>query len=219
MERFWYRHWLNLRMMLLMTSGLTLFTAIAYGFIAYYQPGKIASTHSMVSAFFALFTSSALGAAAMGFGMPLNPRFVATRHPSVYFTLSLPISRPELLLSRAAAAFGSLMLVLVSVLVAHVTVLLVIRQPVPILTMTGTTLMGAGCGLAFMSLFGLIGALTSDGIPGHVPVATAMFVWSAGKGEIISLVSAPSATRLIGLAAGSAALTLLAAALMTRKDV
>ena len=176
-----YRHWLELRRPTLIVGAAVLLAAIGYGFavtgvtgyfassgklvpeIARYEairpmgtgPGMIpAAIHALVAAFLGLFASGSFAGGA--FSGSASIRNSSPHHPSVYVTASLPVSRAGLQLTRLIAGFGSLLAVLGLSLVLHVIVLLILRQPIPIVTMSGTTLMAAAGGLGLMAVVGLI---------------------------------------------------------------
>jgi hypothetical protein len=246
-ERFWYRHWLEMRIIVWICCAMTMITAIGFGFVVYNAPGYFATTgklitqvaryeamremaggpeltgaafHALITAFVALWATCGLSGYATPLGMPSSLRMTSPRHASIYFTLSLPVSRRMLFFSRTIAALGGLTFVLAASLLAHVLVLLLIRQPVPLPAMVGTTMMGAAGGLGFMALSGVVAALTTENIGGMFTGFAAFAVWLTQRGwnETVRFVSLPRASMFIFLVISSVGLVALAAALTQRKD-
>lgn len=246
MAAIWYRHWLELRTITKITCVMTLLAAIGYGFAVYGTADYFARTgnmtqqiaryeairqmgtgpelvpgaiHALVAAFFALWGSSVL--AGSGFGQPASARFNPPRHSSVYFSLSLPLSRARLQTTRLWAGFGSLLAILGLSLVAHVIALLIVRQPIPILAMGTTTLTAALGGLGLMAFVGFVAAITSEGISGLVSFGVVMSLWlsRAGWNGIVSFVQWPRIELLAGAILTSAALIGLTIVVTRRKDL
>ena len=202
-----YSHWLELRLPTLVTCAAVLIAAVGYGFAVVGTAGYFATTgklteevardeairqmgvgpalipaamHALIAAFFGLWASASF--VGTGLGGTTGMRRDASRHPSAYFTASLPLSRAEVVLSRLAAGFGSLLAVLGLSLVFHVIVLLIIRQPVPIVAMAGVTLMAAVGGLGLMSLISLVTVVSSGVLSGLMSFGIVMTLWLTDGG-------------------------------------
>jgi hypothetical protein len=191
---------------MLITSAAVLLAAVGYGFavagtagyfarsgnlteeVSRYEairqmgvgPALIpAAIHALIAAFFGLWVSASF--VGTGFGGTTNVRDTS-RHPSAYFTASLPLSRAEVFLSRLSAGFGGLLAVLGLSLVFHMIALLIIRQPVPIVAMAGVTLMAAVGGLGLMSLVGLVTVVSSGVLSGLMSFGIVMTLWLTDGG-------------------------------------
>ena len=240
-----YRHWLELRLQTLITSVAVLIAGVGYGFgvagtadyfatsgnltqqVARYEairqmgvgPALIpAAIHALVTAFLGLWASASFSGG--GFGGSASMRNSSMRHPSACFTASLPMSRAEVQLTRLVAGFGSLLAVLGLSLVLHVTILLIIRQPVPLFVMAGTTVMAAIGGLGLMAFVGLLTVVSSGVLSGLVMYGVVMTLWltNAGWDRTVDFVQ-PRASLFGAAVLASAAMAALSVAFARRKDL
>ena len=245
MTAIFYCHWLELRRAILITGAAVLIAAVGYGFavagaagyfatsgkltseIARYEairqmgvgPALIpAAVHALVAAFFGLWSSASLVGG--GFGGTASARHNSSRHPSAYFTASLPLSRAEVQLTRLAAGFGGLLGVLCLSLVFHVIVLFIIRQPIPIAVMAGTTSMAAVGGLGLMAFVGFVTVISSGVLSGLVMFGIVMTLWltDAGWDRTINFVQ-PRASVFGAAVLSASAMAALSVAFTRRKDL
>jgi hypothetical protein len=240
-----YCHWLELRIPLWIMCSVVLIAAVGYGFavvgaagyfatsgrltseVARYEairqmgagPALIpAAVHALLAAFFGLWSSASFVGG--GFGGAAGARQNSSRHPSAYFTASLPLSRAAVQLTRLAAGFGGLLAVLGLSLVFHVIVLLVIQQPIPIAAMAGTTLMAAVGGLGLMASVGLVTAISSGVLSGLVMFGVVMTFWltDAGWNRTLDFVR-PRASVFGAAVLSASAMAALSVAWTRRKDL
>ena len=240
-----YCHWLELRIPMLITCAAVLLVGVGYGFAVAGTAGYFATTgklteevardeairqmgigpalipaalHALIAAFFGLWASASF--VGTGFGATTSIGRDPSRHPSAYFTASLPLSRAEVFLSRLSAGFGSLLAVLGLSLVFHVIVLVIIRQPVPIIAMAGVTLMAAVGGLGLMSLVNLITVVASGTVGGLMSFGLVMGLWLTDGGweRTVNFVW-PRASALGAALLVSAAITTLSIMLTRRRDL
>lgn len=240
-----YTHCLELRRPMLITSAAVLIAAVGYGFAVlgaagyFERTGKLteetshyeairqmgvgpalipAAMHALLAAFFGLWASASF--VGTGFGGTASVRRDTSRHPSAYFTASLPLSRAEVILSRLSAGFGGLLAVLGLSLVFHVIVLLIIRQPIPIVAMAGVTLMAAVGGLGLMSLVGLVTVISSGVLSGLMSFGIVMTLWltDGGWDRTVAFVWPRASTFGTALLA-SAAMAALSIVFMRRRDL
>jgi hypothetical protein len=240
-----YRHWLELRIPTLVTCGVVLLGAVGYGFAVAGSAGYFANTgklteevsrhaairqmgvgpalipaamHALIAAFFGLWASASF--VGIGFGGTTGSRRDLSRHPSDYFTASLPLSRAGVVLSRLSAGFGGLLAVLGLSLVFHVIVLLIIRQPVPVVAMAGVTLMAAVGGLGLMSLVGLVTVVSSGTVSGLMSFGIVMMLWLTDGGWDRTVAFVWSRASTLGAALLLiAAMAALSIVFMRRKDL
>ncbi len=240
-----YRHWLELRTPTRVTCAAVVIAAVGYGFAVAGAAGYLATTgklthevaryeairqmgvapalipaaiHALVAAFFGLWASASF--CGMGFGGRASGRSHTVVHPSAYFTASLPVSRDAVQLTRLAAGFGSLVAVLGLSLILHVIVLLIIRQPIPVIAMAGTTMMAAIGGLGLMAFVGLVTVLTSGTLSGMVMFGVVMTLWltDAGWGRTLEFVR-PQASIFSAAVLAAASMAALCVVFTRRKDL
>jgi hypothetical protein len=229
----------------LITSAAVLLAAVGYGFAVAGTAGDFARTgnlteevsryeairqmgvgpalipaalHALIAAFFGLWASATF--VGTGFGGTTGIRRDASRHPSAYFTASLPLSRAEVFLSRLSSGFGGLLAVLGLSLVFHVIVLLIIRQPVPLVAMAGVTLMAAVGGLGLMSLVGLVTVISSGVLSGLMSFGIVMTLWltDGGWDRTVAFVW-PRASAFGAAVLASTAIAALSIVFMRRRDL
>jgi hypothetical protein len=245
----WYRHWLELRIpvLLLCSASLGALLSIVVGAYAVgvysATSGKLATklapfrdvfpsvngseliplaSHLVVAFWIALLAATMFAAGDLG---ALTGRSKASVHPSIYYTVSLPLSRSDQLLTRIAAALGSLAAVLVFALGVHVFALLILRQAVPLGGMAGTTLLAVGGGFGLIALIGFVTMLTSRALGGLSVVGLIAATWVApdswSRLRVFTFVAwtPASPSLLAGVAAASLALIAATLWLARRKDV
>ena len=246
MERLWYRHWLELRRLILVAGIVTLLGAVGYGFAVtsaadyFATPGRLShgsaryeairpmisgpqlipwAIHSLFVGFFALFAHW------LFVGTGLGPGASATRgnsqHPSVYFTLSLPVARESLVASRISAAIAAVGTVLGAGLVVHCLILVAIGQPVPLMAMLTTSLLGAVGGFALIATSVFASLTVAEALGGLVTFGLTMSLWLTQRGWSLTMdfISAPSVGVLGGVVGGSLLLVTGALAIVRRKDL
>lgn len=247
MRTIWYRHWLELRRVVVILCALAVVAALGYGLAVAGAAGYFArsgrltneiaryealremvpapdlvpwAVHTLVVGFFALFATMLFQGTGID-AVDANTTAFSGRHPSVYFTASLPLSRERLVGSRLAAAVGGVAIVLFVSLLAHLLALLLIGQPIPFIAMTKTSLMGVVLALALIAVGAYVSLVVSQQIAGLVLFALTMGLWLTRDGwsGILQVVGGSSWSATVAIVGTS--LLLVAAALRTlrRKEL
>jgi hypothetical protein len=228
MRAIWYRHWLELRWPVAVLCALTLAAAIGYGFAVESAAGYLARSgkltqeiaryeairqmsrgpqlvplgvHTFFVAFLAIWGSSLF----RGNGLDTHTRGNWTRHGSLYFTVSLPLSRSWIVASRTAAGVAALACVLTVSLAVHVIALLMIGEPIPIVAMATTTLLGVVAGLALISFGAALSLVTSEWVGGLTTFAITNALWwtHGGWNRTLDFVAGRSLLALAGVIVSS----------------
>jgi hypothetical protein len=242
----WYRHWLELRKLILVASIVTLLGAVGYGLAVFSAADYFATTgrfahgsarfeairpmiagpslipwgiHSLFVGFFALFVAGVFVGTGLGSGA--NSTRSSIQHPSVYFTLSLPVARESLVASRLAAAVAALATVLAVGLVVHCLTLVAIRQPVPLVAMLQTSLLGVVVGLALIAIGVFASLAVAEGLGGLVAFGLTMSLWltQGGWSWTMGFISAPSVGAFAGVIGGSLLLLTGTLVIVRRKEL
>jgi hypothetical protein len=242
----WYRHWLELRRLILVAGIVTLLGAVGYGFAVYAAADYFATTgrfadgsaryeairrmtagphlipwaiHSIFVGFLALFVSGVFVGTGLGSGA--NATRGSSQHSSVYFTLSLPVARESLVASRLGAAVAALATVLAAGLVVHCLTLVAIGQPVPLLAMLTTSLLGVVVGLAIIAIGIFASLAVAEGLGGLVAFGLTMSLWltQGGSSWTMGFISAPSVGAFAGVIGGSLLLLTGTLVIVRRKEV
>jgi hypothetical protein len=201
----WYKAWLELRLRLLLAGGmacLVLWNMISKPKASYVAAAQhpetatflepalrtalAAHSPSFISAWLVLFYHmmpvllSILGIAFASAGLKTQTTFANAResHPSMFFTLSLPVSRARLLWARMLAGFGAV--VLLSIVMLSVSIVASGYSPgvetIPLLagSITGATV--------FFAISGLLSVYLADLwqiYAGYAIYGLYMYLWSS----------------------------------------
>jgi hypothetical protein len=178
------------------------------------------AVHTLIVGFLSLFGSAVFH----GTGLSPAPAMSSTallRHPSVYFTASLPLSRQQIAGSRIAFGVACMAAVLAVSLAVHCLMLLVIGQPVPFIAMTKTSLLGVVLAAGLIAVSTFIALTVSEQISGLAIFAMTMGLWLSREGWSGVLQFVASSSPGAPLAILAASLALIAAALVSvrRKEL
>jgi hypothetical protein len=173
----WYRHWIEMRgglrvAAVFMALMCLLFpVAVRGGTNWYAHSGRIISelnaltpqlaamgparflpwgAHTWVSAWAAIIVGIFLA------GTGIRTNGFQPGHPSMYYTLTLPISRFELIWTRFASACAAVYVLFAAMLVIDCAVLLIMRQPVPLGPMALSSFLAGLLVVAAMAVFGVL---------------------------------------------------------------
>jgi hypothetical protein len=183
----WYRHWIEMRgglcvAAVFMTLMCLLFPVVVVGSTSWYaQSGRIVSLFQalvpqlteMGPARFlpwAAHTWMSAGAAVI-VGIFLACTGIRTNgfqpgHPSMYYTLTLPISRFELIWTRFASACAAVYLLFAAMLVVDCAILLLMRLPVPFGPMALSSFQAGLLVIASMAVLGVLLTLWKEPVVG-----------------------------------------------------
>ena len=190
----WYRHWTEMRgglcvAAVCMGAASLLFAVMVGGSTSWYaQSGRIikefnALTPQVTAMGPARFLpwaahTWASAAAAIVVGIFLAGTGIRTNgfqpgHPSMYYTLTLPVSRFELIWTRFASACAAVYVLFAAMLVADCAILEVMRQPVPFGPMAVSSFLAGLVVIASMAVFGVLVSLWKEQLSGLVFIAIA----------------------------------------------
>ncbi len=173
----WYRHWIEMRTGLRVAAGCMvaaclLFTLALSGSTSWYaKSGRIISElNALVPQLTAMGPSRFLpwaahtwasAGAAVFVGIFLAGTGIRTNgfqpgHPSMYYTLTLPMSRFELVWTRFASACAAVYILFAAMLVVDCAILLLMRQPVPLGPMAVSSCLAGLVVVASMAVLGVL---------------------------------------------------------------
>jgi hypothetical protein len=153
-----YRHWLQMRTRL-MIAGLALALLSVVYLLALSiatwpeQPGPagaLVTAHIWLSGMTALFAGLLLG------GTGIRADDLERGRPSLYYTLTLPVSRFAWIGTRMAVAYAATVALFTGMLVVQSVALLVIDQPVSLGTMAASSALAGLLALAMQAVLGLL---------------------------------------------------------------
>jgi hypothetical protein len=196
----WYRHWIEMRGGLCvavgcMAAACLLFAAAVGGSTSWYaQSGRIISefqalvprltamgparflpwaAHTWVSAGAAVFVGIFLA------GTGIRTNGFQPGHLSMYYTLTLPISRFDLIWTRFASSCAAVYALFAAMLVIDCAVLFIMRQPVPLGPMALSSFLAGLLVVPAMAVFGVLVPLWKEQAGGLLYVAVAAaFQWA-----------------------------------------
>jgi len=197
----WYRHWIEMRGGLRVAAGCMaaaclLFTLVVSGSTSWYaKSGRvIIELNALVPQLAAMGSARflpwgahtyACAAAAIIVGIFLAGTGIRTNgfqpgHPSMYYTLSLPISRFELIWTRFASACAAVYVLFAAMLVVDCAILLLRGQPVPFGPMAVSSFLAGLLVVTSMAVLGVLIPLWKEQVSGLVFVLaiTAAFQWA-----------------------------------------
>jgi hypothetical protein len=185
----WYRHWIEMRGGLCvaascMAAACLLFAAAVGGSTSWYaQSGRtISEFQALVPQFTAMgparflpwaaHTWASAGAAII-VGIFLAGTGIRTNgfqpgHPSMYYTLTLPISRFELIWTRFASACVAVNVRYAATLVADSAIMRVMRQQVPLGPMAVSSFLAGLLVVPVMAVFGVLVPLWKEQVSGFL---------------------------------------------------
>jgi len=173
----WYRHWIEIRGGLYVAAILTAFMSllsqllVSSGTNWFAHSGRIIKELEALTPHLAAMGPArflpwgahtwASAAAAVMVGIFLAGTGIRTNgfqpgHASMYYTLTFPISRFELIWTRFASACAAVYVLFAAMLVVDCAVLLVMRQPVPLRPMAVSSFLAGLLVVAVMAVFGVL---------------------------------------------------------------
>jgi hypothetical protein len=173
----WHRHWMEMRGGLCvaavgMVVACLLFALVVSGSTSWYaHSGRIIKELDTLTPELAAMGSTrflpwgahtyACAAAAIIVGIFLAGTGIRTNgfqlgHPSMYYTLTLPISRFELIWTRFASACAAVYILFAAMLVVDCAILALMRQPVPFGPMAVSSFLAGLLVVATMAVFGVL---------------------------------------------------------------
>lgn len=183
----WYRHWIEIRSGLcvaaiVMALMSMLFPVVVGGSTGWYaHSGRViteldALTPHLTAVGPARFLpwgahTWASAAAAMMVGLFLGGTGIRTNgfqaaHLSMYYTLTLPISRFELIWTRFASACAAVYVLFAAMLVVNCAILILMHQPVPLGPMAVSSLLAGLLVVPVMAVFGVLVPLWKEQVSG-----------------------------------------------------
>jgi hypothetical protein len=239
----WYRHWLDLRsgfyasvvFVGLMAVG---YAVAVYGVLDFYgDTGRYAREvmqyrpilesaperlipwilHAQFMTLFALLAPLMLHGS--GYASQQRRGVVGADHPSVGFTLTLPVSRFKMVKTRLGAGAAALAALLTASLAGHVVALLVLGKPIAAGPMTATTVLAIVLGVTVLTTITLLGVLAQGQWLGKAMVPVQLFLWfGAWPMTITFLAGERVLATLSGLLAASAVAFGLTVAVAARRE-
>jgi hypothetical protein len=204
----WYRHWLEHAGAALIALGVVAFCAVGF-VVAVAAGGDPFGAHLLVSATTALM----LPLFVHGTGIRTND--LMPGHPSLSYTLTLPVHRTRLIWTRFALACASATLLQASMLGANVSTLLLLGHAVPLGGMALTSALATLLLSAVVAVWGLVN-LWDDRLPQWILAGAVLGLVFGGWPPLTDLLSSTAvpwtAVAAMGLLIGaSLALTTLVA--------
>ena len=211
----WYRHWIEMRGGLLVAAGCVVVACLLFSLILSGSTSWYAKTGRIIVELTALVPqltemgparflpwgahTYACAAAAIIIGIFLAGTGIRTNgfqpgHSSMYYTLTLPISRSELIWTRFASSCAAVYVLFAAMLVVNCGILIVRHQPVPLGPMAVSSFLAGVLVVAVMAVFGVLIPLWKEQVSGLVFVLaiTAAFEWGwpsilrfAGREDIL----------------------------------
>ena len=182
----WYRHWIEMRgglcvAAVFMTLMCLLFPVVVGGSTSWFaQSGRIvnelnALTPQLTAMGPARFLPwgahtwvNVLAAVIVGIFLAGNirPNGFQPGRPSMYYTLTLPISRFELVWTRFASSCAAVYALFAAMLLIDCAVLLIMRQPVPLGPMALSSVLAGLLVVPVMAVFGVLVPLWNEQVTG-----------------------------------------------------
>ena len=183
----WYRHWIEMRggfrvAAIFMALLCPLFQLMVRGGTSWYaRSGRIISElNALAPQVFAMGPEQFLpwaaytwvcAASAIIVGIFLAGTGIRTNgfqpgHSSIYYTLTLPISRFELIWTRFASACAAVYALFAALLVVDCAILALMRQPVPLGPMAASSFLAGLFVVGVMAVFGVLIPLWREGVSG-----------------------------------------------------
>jgi hypothetical protein len=237
----WYRHWLELRPVMLLGCVAALVASVGYGYAVadagnFALPGQDVATahamrgiipaphlvpwafHTLIVGFLVLFISPFFQGT--GFAAIASATTLRVGHPSRYFTASLPLSRAGVIVSRLVAAVAGVAAVLALSLLTHCIVLLVIRQPLPFAAMATTSLLGVVIGIGLIAVGAFVSLAVRQGAaPVALLVVTLLGLTQGGWNIFLDVVSGSSIGPPAAVMVASLLLVTIGIAAALRKEL
>ena len=187
----WYRHWLEIRGGLWVAAACVAVLCLGFPLIVvsstdwFQLSGKVIQelralspalpemgperflpwgVHTMLSSAAALIVGIFLA------GTGIRTNGFAPGHQSVHYTLTLPVSRFELLWTRFAASCGAIYILFAAMLLLDCAVLAAMRRPIPFAAMAVSSLLAGSLGILIVALAGVVMQLWKEKISGLVHV-------------------------------------------------
>lgn len=163
-----------------------------------------------------------LGAIGLGqfvWGNGVRPNSLTPNHPSLYYTLSLPVSRTTLVLSRYLFAAGGAACLMALMLLIDGATLWLFGHPVPLGAMGAASLTGFLFLCVVTAVYGFLGVISDNLAAGFLMlgvIAVAAFAWTPVFGVIAA--GSFDFARVAGLLAAAAALVLGTVYFAKRRD-
>lgn len=178
MTAIWYRHWLEMRSAIYVIAVVAVAVVLIYAFAVYGIGTYLAESGNLSKEVrdlaplapnlpASLVVPWGVHVRALGFLVVALPVLATCRerygnhmtgpftprHPSVTFTMSLPVSRTWLTATRVGAACAVAFIVVIALLIAHAGVLVTIGQPVPFWPMAASSVRAVALMFVLLVLF------------------------------------------------------------------
>jgi hypothetical protein len=243
MHAIWYRHWLDLRSGLYTSVVFGVLMIVVYAFAVYGVMDVYAATgqyareivqfkpilesaperlipwamHAQFMTLFAMLAPLTLHGS--GYASQQRRGVVGADHPSVHFTLTLPVSRLVVIRTRMAVGAAALAAVLVLSLIGHFVALLVLGRPVAVGPMTATTLLAMAIGITVLTTMSLLAVLAEGKWIGMAMVPVQLFLWFAAWPTAVTFLAGEQVmATLSGLFAATAVAFGLTVAVAARRE-
>jgi hypothetical protein len=188
MTRLWYRHWLELRSMVAVYGIVVAIMALLYPVFLHSASEYLEHTGRLTGEIVALgpvidriprttvipwgihvtfvgFLAAFLPFLAYGSGLGIkNPSWRADWQASTTFTLSLPVSPTEVVLTRMVAGAAATAFLIALLLAANAIAVLISRQPLPLWLMTMVSLRGIVLMVAVAACFSMFAVVLGERI-------------------------------------------------------
>lgn len=174
----WYRHWLEIRGGLLVAALIVALMCLAYPIFVFEAARVFARTSGLEGGALEVFAEPLpslgaerffpwaahawlCGAVAWSIGLFLGGTGIRSnsfepRHPSVVHTLTLPVSRLDLLWTRFAASCAATLVLLAAMLVVNCAVMLVVGRPVPLGAMAASSALSGLILVVVLAVLGMV---------------------------------------------------------------
>ena len=182
----WYRHWIEMRGGLRVAAILVAFMCLLFPVLVssgtnwYAHSGPIIKEYALTPNLTAMGPARFMpwvahtwvcAAAAVMVGVFLWGTGIRTSgfqlgHPSIFYTLTLPISRFELIWTRFASSCAAVYVLFAAMLVVDCAVLLIMRQPVPLGPMALSSFLAGLLVVPVMAVFGVLVPLWKEQVSG-----------------------------------------------------
>jgi len=183
----WYRHWIEMRGGVRVAAGCMVVACLLFSLVVSGSTSWYAKTGRIIIELNALIPqltevgparfmpwgahTYASAAAAVMVGLFLGGTGIRTNgfqpgHLSMYYTLTLPISRFELIWTRFASASAALYVLFAAMLVVDCAILILMRQPVPLGPMAVSSFLAGFLVVPVMAVFGVLVPLWKEQVSG-----------------------------------------------------
>jgi hypothetical protein len=237
----WYRHWLDLRSGFYTAAAFVVLMIVVYAFAVYgittfyrdtggyarqiikFKPTLESAPERLIPWLVHAQHMTLLGLLAplmlhgSGYASQQRRGVVGSDHPSVAFTLALPVPRFEMVWTRLAAGAAALAGLLSLACAGHLIALLLLGHPVALGPIAVSMLLAIVLGVAVLTIVSLIALLAKGGWIGAAMVSVQLLLWFGAWPMVVTFLAGEQVlTTLTGLAA-AAVLTFAATVMVARR--